>query len=35
MNNAMEGYDVAITDVVGANLNAVMDDVIIMRVIGR
>lgn len=32
---AMKGRDVAISDVVGAYLNALMDDFVIMKIVGR
>jgi AAA ATPase containing von Willebrand factor type A (vWA) domain len=35
MTDAMEGRDVAISDVVGAYLNALMDDFVIMKIVGR
>jgi hypothetical protein len=35
MTDAMEGRDVAIADVVGAYLNATMDEFVAMRVVGR
>lgn len=35
MTDAMEGRDVAISDIVGAYLNAIMDEFVAMKVIGR
>jgi Histone chaperone involved in gene silencing len=35
MTDAMEGRDVAISDVVGAYLNAIMDEFVAMKVVGR
>jgi hypothetical protein len=35
MTDTMEGRDVAIADVVGAYLNATMDELVAMCVIGR
>jgi hypothetical protein len=34
MNNAMEGRDITIADIVGAYLNALMDDFVLMKIRG-